>query len=212
MRYFKILFLCFICLSSLTSCSRHDKMNTTWLPIDYISWGMEKKDIISLLEKKNINLLEENGTVPNRYVLSKLQTCWGFKGTLKLDLKSFPNDDNAYLTSLEFYPEKSEEEIIIKKLNKVFGVERTKSFDNATKGLQWESQMTLSDISDEKLKKKTESLLARIWNNAPLNETSAEMSRPIVIARFISSESNITTSSIYLNGERAAMPVLAERY
>lgn len=209
MRWLKVFFLCFLCLFSLTSCSSYNDSNTLWIPIDDLSWGMEKEELIILLEDKGIDLQEEKGTVPNRYILSKIYTCWGVKGTVKIDFKSFSGNDTAFLTSFVFYPEEFEEKVLIKNLTRAFDVDGTIPPDNLIQGLQWDSKMTLSDISDKVVKEKREVLIESIWINIPFHETSEEMLRPLVTARYTPSESN-NSSSIYLSGERAAVAALAE--
>jgi hypothetical protein len=174
-----------------------------------LSWGMEKEDVTSLLEEDGITLLQEKGTVPNRYILSEARTCWGFEGTIKLDFKSFTEEGDSYLTAFGFYPEEAKEDVLLKELSKAFGVESSNPPGTATKGLQWESKVTLSDISDKAVRQRAEDLIEKIWGNIPFHETTVEMSRPLVAAQYTPPEQAGLNSLIYLNGERAAVAVLA---
>lgn len=49
-----------------------------------------------------------------------------------------------------------------------------------------------------------------IWGNIPFNETTIQMSRPLVTAQYSPPEQVNLNSRIYLNGERAAVAVLAK--
>lgn len=210
MRCLKIFFLLFLCLTCLTSCGSHYDAEALWLPIKGLSWGMEKEKAISLLEERGVTLQQEKGTVPNRYVLSKMQVCWGFKGTVKLDFMGFSEEGDTYLTAFGFYPEGVEEGILLKELSKAFGVEGTNPPGIAAKGMQWESEGTLSDIPDKAVRKRAEDLIEKNWGNTPFHEATAEMSRPLVTAQYKPSEQTGLKSSLYLNGERAAVAAFAE--
>ncbi|SHL75536.1 hypothetical protein SAMN02745136_05627 [Anaerocolumna jejuensis DSM 15929] len=209
MRRLKISCLLFLCLACLTACSRSNETDNLWLPIKGLSWGMDKEKVTSLLEGNGVTLQQEKGTVPNRYILSKVQTCWGFKGTVKLDFKSFSEGGTAYLTAFGFYPEEAEEYTLSKKLSKAFGVESS-SPGNAAKDLQWESKATLSDIADKDVRQRARDLIEVIWGNIPFKETTSEMSRPLVTAQYTPSEQANIKSSIYLRGERASVAVFAK--
>ncbi len=210
MRRLKISFLLFLCLAGLTACSRSNDTDNLWLPIKGLSWGMDKEKVTSLLEGNGVTLQQEKGTVPNRYILSRVQTCWGFKGTVKLDFKSFSEGGTAYLTAFGFYPEEAEEGTLLKKLSKAFGVESSAPPGNAAKGLQWESKAALSDIPDKDVRQRAKDLIEVIWGNIPFKETASEMSRPLVTAQYTPSEQANITSSIYLSGERASVAVFAK--
>jgi hypothetical protein len=175
-----------------------------------LSWGMEKEEVTSLLEEDGITLLQEKGTVPNRYILSEARTCWGFEGTVKLDFKSFTEEGDAYLTAFAFYPEETDEDILFKELSKAFGVEGSDPPGNTKIGLQWENELTLLDIPDKVVRQRAEDLMEIIWGNIPFNETTIQMSRPLVTAQYSPPEQANLNSRIYLNGERAAVAVLAK--
>jgi hypothetical protein len=175
-----------------------------------LSWGMEKETVISSLEGIGVTLLQEKGTVPNRYVLSEKRTCWGFVGTVKLDFKSFTEEEDAYLTAFAFYPEETDEDILFKELSKAFGVEGSDPPGNTKIGLQWENELTLLDIPDKVVRQRAEDLMEIIWGNIPFNETTIQMSRPLVTAQYSPPDQVNLNSRIYLNGERAAVAVLAK--
>lgn len=206
----KIFILLFLCLTSMTSCIKRNDTDNLWLPMKGLSWGMEKEKAISLLEGNRITLKQEKGTVPNRYVLNEAQTCWSFKGTVKLDFKSFSDGGTAYLTAFKFYPEEFKEDILSKKLSKSFGVESSNPPGYAAKGLYWESKMNLSDIPNKDTKQRAENLIEKIWGNVPFHETKVEMSRPLVTAQYTPPEQDDLKGNIYLNGERAALAVFAK--
>lgn len=210
MRRLKIFVLSLLCLSALTACSRHNDADSLWLPMKGLTWGMEKEEVTSLLEGKGVTLQQEEGTVPNRYVLGEMQTCWGLKGTVKLDFKSFSEESGAYLTAFEFYPEEAKEDILLKKLSKAFGAEGSNLPGIGTTGLQWDSKWTLSDIPDKSVRQRAEDLIEKIWGNISFHETTAEMSRPLVTARYSPSEQAGIKGSISLSGEYAAVAVFAE--
>ena len=143
-------------------------------------------------------------------MLSEVQTCWGFKGTVKLDFKSFSDGGTAYLTAFGFYPEEAEEDVLLKELSKAFGVEGSNPPGNATKGLQWESKATLSNIPEKDVRQRAEDLIEKIWDNILYHETKVEMSRPLVTAQYTPPEQEGVKGRIFLSGERATVSVFAK--
>ncbi len=210
MRCIRIISLLLLCLTFLTSCNNHDDKDALWIPINGISWGMEKGKVESLLKDSGVVLNQENGTVPNRYILSEAQTCWGFIGIVKLDFKSFTKDGDAYLTAFSFYPKEADEDAFLKELSDAFGVKSSNSPGNKTENLQWESKTAITDISDKDVRQRAKDLTEMIWGNTPFKETVTEISRPLVTAQYTPMEQGDSKSSIYLSGEHAALAAIAK--
>lgn len=206
----KICFLAFLCLVGLVSCSASTNADNLWIPIKGLTWGMELEKASSVLKEKGIELEKIDENNQKQYVLSKQQTCWGIKGTVKLRFQDFYNGDTLYLVEFSFYPEKVEEETFKNKLSKSFNVESLNDYGGTPYELRWESTQTLSDSKEPDIRQRAEDLVEMIWGDSTFHSKDRDMSRAIVVAKYDSLNQDSNEHGIVIDGEYAALGAFAK--